>query len=222
MSVIIRSLGDGPSPILVDHHHSLCIIIFIIHACSLCNCVSLINHPPENQSGATYAILSPISTSHLGVGNSISHAYNNSRIPSSRSHEDILARVLAARLPHLKLLTSLQDRPEATISKAESCGLIDVPFADLVTQSDVVLSILPPSWAVWRATEIIAHKPDKKPIFVDANSVSAGIVGYISSILETKGIPFIDGCIIGIPAGDDFSSIPKLYLSASPELEDLM
>ncbi|XAO23719.1 hypothetical protein I312_102499 [Cryptococcus bacillisporus CA1280] len=114
------------------------------------------------------------------------------------------------------------DRPEATISKAESCGLIDVPFADLVTQSDVVLSILPPSWAVWRATEIIAHKPDKKPIFVDANSVSAGIVGYISSILETKGIPFIDGCIIGIPAGDDFSSIPKLYLSASPELEDLM
>lgn len=108
--------------------------------------------PPENQSGATYAILSPISTSHLGVGNSIRHAYNNSRITSSRSHGDILARVLAARLPHLKLLTSLQDQPEATISRAELCGLIDVPFADLVTQPDVIFSILPPSWSVWLAT----------------------------------------------------------------------
>lgn len=52
-----------------------------------------------------------------------------------------LARVLAARHPHLKQLTSLQDRSQATISRAESCGLINVPFADLIAQSDVILSI---------------------------------------------------------------------------------
>lgn len=52
-----------------------------------------------------------------------------------------LARVLAARRPHLKLLTSLQDRSQTTISRAKSCGLINVSFADLIDQSDVILSI---------------------------------------------------------------------------------
>lgn len=134
-----------------------------------------------------------------------------------------LARVLAVRLPHLKLLTSLQGRSQATISRAESCGLTNVPFADLIAQSDIILSILPPSSAVSLAKEVVAHvATEKKPIFVDANAVSPETAAQISSIFEAKEIPFIDGCIIGFPATEDFSSIPKLYLSASPEREDLM
>lgn len=134
-----------------------------------------------------------------------------------------LARVLAARRPHLKLVTSLQGRSQATISRAESCGLINVPFADLIAQSDVILSILPPSSAVSLAKKVIAHvKPEKKPIFIDANAISPETAAQISSIFEAEDIPFIDGCIIGFPATEDFSSIPKLYLSASAERENLM
>ncbi|OWZ68922.1 hypothetical protein AYX15_00378 [Cryptococcus neoformans] len=35
--------------------------------------------------------------------------------------------------------------------------------------------------------------------------------------LKLKIFPFIDGCIIGFPATEDFLSIPKLYFSASAE-----
>ncbi|OXG54772.1 hypothetical protein J010_00104 [Cryptococcus neoformans] len=101
-----------------------------------------------------------------------------------------LARVLAARRPHLKQLTSLQGRSQATISRAESCGLINVPFADLIAQSDVILSILPPSSAVSLAKKVIAHvKPEKKPIFTDTNAISPETAAQISSIFEAEDIP---------------------------------
>lgn len=160
----------------------------------------------------------PLPTGHL-----TRHAYIHSSLPLSRSHGCSLARVLAARRPHLKLVTSLQGRSQATISRAESCGLINVPFADLIAQSDVILSILPPSSAVSLAKKVIAHvKPEKKPIFIDVNAISPETAAQISSIFEAEDIPFIDGCIIGFPATEDFSSIPKLYLSASAERENLM
>ena len=39
-------------------------------------------------------------------------------------------------------------------------------------------------------------------------------------ILKTANIPFLDGCVIGLPAKDGFD--PKVYLSCAPEFEGIM
>lgn len=91
-----------------------------------------------------------------------------------------LAHVLAACLPHLKLLTFFQGRSEVIISRAESCGLTDVPFAHFVASRTLYYQFYPPVGLSGWPQKIIVHvKQDKKPIFVDANSISPKIAGYI-------------------------------------------
>lgn len=73
-----------------------------------------------------------------------------------------LAHVLAARLPHLKLLTSSQGRSEVIISRAESCGFTDVPFADFVTSRMLYYQFYPPVGLSGWPQKIIVHvKQDK-------------------------------------------------------------
>ncbi|KAK8864195.1 hypothetical protein IAR55_001441 [Kwoniella newhampshirensis] len=139
-----------------------------------------------------------------------------------------LARVLHQRQPHLTLLTSLTGRSQKTIDRATSCGLQNVPLPDLVSRSDLIISILPPSAATTLAKQIVSVLPtvtrvsSDPPIYLDANAISPDTVAAISKIVQEHGIPFIDGGVFGLPATEDGSSIPKLYLSAAPETEDKM
>ncbi|ODN79709.1 hypothetical protein L202_03633 [Cryptococcus amylolentus CBS 6039] len=131
-----------------------------------------------------------------------------------------LAHVLSLRLPHLRLLTSLSHRSPSTIARAAASGLVDIPMEQAVQEADVILSVLPPSEAVKLAKEVAGHLGEKKPVYIEANAVSPETVAHISSIFQPHNIPFLDGSIIGFPATNNLSSIPKLYLSSKPEWGD--
>ncbi|ORY32592.1 hypothetical protein BCR39DRAFT_523044 [Naematelia encephala] len=131
-----------------------------------------------------------------------------------------LARTLSSRLPHLTLLTSLSNRSASTVSRAESSGLTNVPLSELVSRSDIILSILPPSSATDLAKEIISHLPSNrsKPlIYADLNAVSPGTTSKISALLLEHDIVFLDGSVLGLPATETFD--PKIYLSCRAEFE---
>jgi hypothetical protein len=135
-----------------------------------------------------------------------------------------LARALHKRKPHYTLLTSLSGRSQASLERAESAGLENVPLSDLVARSDIIVSILPPSAAVDLAKDIATILPSVKrsqpPVYVEANAVAPDTVGEISTILSAHGCPVIDGCVIGGPARDGYD--PKIYLSSKPEWETTM
>ncbi|WWD17506.1 hypothetical protein CI109_101947 [Kwoniella shandongensis] len=139
-----------------------------------------------------------------------------------------LARVLHQRHPHLTLLTSLTNRSQSTLDRATASGLQNVSLSELVTRSDLIISILPPSAALTLAREIVEIIPTvtrqsvKLPIYIDANAISPDTVSDLAGILRLCKIPFIDGSVIGLPAKEDGSFVPKLYLSAAPEVEETM
>lgn len=135
-----------------------------------------------------------------------------------------LARALRQRKPHYTLLTSLSGRSQASIDRAESAGLQNVPLSHLVARSDIIVSILPPSAAVDLAKEIatvlLFVKRSRPPVYVEANAVAPDTVREISAILSAHGCPVIDGCVIGGPAREGYD--PKIYLPCKPVWETTM
>jgi 3-hydroxyisobutyrate dehydrogenase-like beta-hydroxyacid dehydrogenase len=144
-----------------------------------------------------------------------------------------LARTLHERQPHLTLLTDVSSRSESTISRSEAAGLIDTPLEEIVQRADLIISILPPSQALELAREVVAllqatprasntssgeqHGTVRPPlIYLDANAISPGSTTELSKILEPLDIPFIDGCVIGLPATPEGHD-PKIYLSSDPK-----
>ena len=132
-----------------------------------------------------------------------------------------LAHTLHRRLPHLTLLTHLSARSADTTKRSEAAGLKNVPMDELVSRSDVIVSILPPSAAKTLASEVTSiYKTVKRstpPVFLDANAINPGTVSEIAAILKPSGMPFVDGCVIGGPAREGYD--PKIYLSAAQEWE---
>lgn len=130
-----------------------------------------------------------------------------------------LASTLSTRLPHLTLLTSVSDRSKPTQDRASSSGLTNVSMQELVHQSDIIISILPPSSALTLALEIINLLPGRPqsspPIYVDLNAISPATSEIISSHLSSVSVEYIDGCVIGGPATVEPAYDPKIYLSSS-------
>lgn len=133
-----------------------------------------------------------------------------------------LASVLHARNPTLRLVTSITGRSSATLSRATAAGLTDVPLPTAVAESDLIVSILPPSAAVPLAREVAAllqaNPRSPPPIYVDANALAPATVSEIAGVLG-DGTPLVDACVIGLPpkaaeGGEGFSYEPTVYLSA--------
>jgi len=132
-----------------------------------------------------------------------------------------LARTLHIRQPRLTLLTSLSTRSQATLDRASSSGLHNVPLPELVDRSDVIISILPPSAAFTLVQEVITALPHRKSlipsVYIDANAISPTTVTQMSALLQPHKIPFIDGGVLGLPATDMWD--PKIYLSSAQQWE---
>src|SRR5687767_515549 len=110
----------------------------------------------------------------------------------------------ALRTHGYDVLTCLAGRGAATKARAQRFGIRDVPtLEDLVAQSYLVLSILPPESA--RATAravanaMIAAKCT--PPFADMNAISPETTRAVAAEIARAGAPFIDGSIIGSPPG---------------------
>lgn len=133
-----------------------------------------------------------------------------------------LAHTLHTRQSHLTLLTDVSGRSQSTISRSEAAGLINTPLAEIVQRSDLIVSILPPSEALALAKSFVSHLDGRPashspPIYLDANAISPASVKTLADILSPHNVPFIDGCVIGLPAREGHD--PKLYLSADEKWE---
>lgn len=103
-----------------------------------------------------------------------------------------------------------QSRSHKTRLRAEKHNLIEVEtLAQLCQSSEIVLSVCPPHTAQDVANSVI--KQGFKGCYLDANAISPQRAINIGQAMESNGIRFIDGGIIGGPAWNAKETI--LYLS---------
>ncbi len=118
-----------------------------------------------------------------------------------------------------KVITCLDGRSHRTKDLARAAGIADVPtLEELVTNSDLILSILVPSEAVGLARRVAGalRSTGANTLYADCNAVSPGTVKEIDSIITGAGGRFIDAGIIGGPPSDNQS--PR-FLASGPHAD---
>jgi 3-hydroxyisobutyrate dehydrogenase-like beta-hydroxyacid dehydrogenase len=107
-----------------------------------------------------------------------------------------------------RVLTSLEGRSAASVTRAREAGMEDASL-DALVACDFLLSIVPPAVAMDTAQRMAAvlERASVRPVYIDCNAISPDTVGEIERMLAPTGAPFVDGAIIGAP------SSPKFYMS---------
>ena len=115
----------------------------------------------------------------------------------------------------LDVVTCLAGRSEETRVRARRADFRELPDLDaLVSEADLVLSILPPTDAPALAREVAAAmvRTGSAPPFADCNAVSPETTRAIGETIGAAGAEFIDGGIVGAAPGK--SDMPvRLYVS---------
>lgn len=115
-----------------------------------------------------------------------------------------------------RVVTALAGRSERSHRLAAAGGLEDVgTLMDLVGQTSLVLSIMPPGAAETFAVAAAEAMQQKgaTPAFADCNAVAPATARRIGDIVGSAGGAFIDGGIIGAPPGR--VAPPRLYVSGA-------
>jgi 3-hydroxyisobutyrate dehydrogenase-like beta-hydroxyacid dehydrogenase len=119
----------------------------------------------------------------------------------------------------LRVLTCLKGRSERTRMLAREAQIEDVPnYADLVANTDMILSILVPEQAL-NTARVVAdamRHGGRRTTYVDCNAVSPGTVKAISEVITAAGSRCIDAGIIGPPPRQP--GVTRFYASG-PEVE---
>ena len=98
------------------------------------------------------------------------------------------------------VVTVLAGRSDETRMRAGRAGFRDVPdLATMVSEADLILSIMPPERAESFAREIAAAMKavGAAPIYADMNAISPMTARRIADIVGAAGADFIDGGIVG-------------------------
>jgi L-threonate 2-dehydrogenase len=113
-----------------------------------------------------------------------------------------------------RVLTSLAGRSEASARRANAAGATVTDDATLIAEADMFLSIVPPSVAGATAERFLPfiEKAARKPVYIDCNAIAPQTLASIAKMFSGKGLPFLDGSIIGAAPRPDGSS-PRLYMS---------
>lgn len=117
----------------------------------------------------------------------------------------------ALRSNDYRIVTYLKGRSERTRALARNAGFeICQTLTDLVSEADLILSILVPSEAVTAAAEVSKAivESNSDVYFADCNAVAPETVKQIESNIVSAGGKFIDGSIIGLPPGKE---VPRFY-----------
>lgn len=117
----------------------------------------------------------------------------------------------------IRIVACLAGRSERTQKLAAAAGFEDLPSLEAVaSQSDLILSIMPPSSAVdaARAMAKAIKASGKKPSYADCNAVSPQTAQKAADIIAGAGAPFIDAGIIG-PGPGTREKPTQLYVSGS-------
>lgn len=101
-----------------------------------------------------------------------------------------------------RVITCLEGRSARTRALAEKAGIIEVPtYRQLVTESDLVLSIMVPAQAM-SAAETVAEAlrgTDTPLTYADCNAIAPQTVRTLGKVLTSAGGTFVDASIIGPP-----------------------
>lgn len=117
----------------------------------------------------------------------------------------------AANHGDIRVIWASEGRSDATRERASKARLEDVGSQDrLIAESDIIISVCPPSSAEDVARAVSAAK--FRGIFVDANAISPERMTRIEEIVSVAGAEIVDGGIIGGPAWEAGSNT-RLYLS---------
>ncbi|MGF1504951.1 MAG: NAD(P)-dependent oxidoreductase [Chloroflexi bacterium] len=100
----------------------------------------------------------------------------------------------------LRVVGCVQGRSERTRHLAENAEIeLLSSYADLVAESDLILSILVPAEAV-KAAEFLAHHfTGARVTYADCNAISPETTRHIGRIITDAGADYIDASIIGPP-----------------------
>ncbi len=102
------------------------------------------------------------------------------------------------------VLTYDRDRGEVSRQRGANAGVASVAsMAELVTQAELIVSIVVPSAATAVAAKVagaVTTAGRKDLLFLDANAISPMTAEEIARILRPAGVEFVDGCIIGAAA----------------------
>jgi 3-hydroxyisobutyrate dehydrogenase-like beta-hydroxyacid dehydrogenase len=91
-------------------------------------------------------------------------------------------------------------RSAATHARAQSHALVDAhSLAELCRTCSIIISVCPPHAAEEVAQQVLAHA--FKGLYVDANAIAPQRALGIGAALAARGVAFVDGGIIGGPAG---------------------
>ena len=123
------------------------------------------------------------------------------------------AKILTGR--GVEVLTYAKDRSETTRQRADNVGVKCVPsIATLVEDADLIVSIVVPSAAKRVATKVakaVTKSGRKDLLYLDANAISPMTADAIGQVLQSSGVNFVDGCIIGSATKMDKGAV--IYVS---------
>jgi len=100
-----------------------------------------------------------------------------------------------------------EGRGAATKERADAAGLTGVALAEIVTRSDVIVSVCPPHAALDVARQVAGFRG----LYLDANAISPGTAREVAAIAEAGGASYADGGIVGPPPVAPGAT--RLYLS---------
>ena len=104
------------------------------------------------------------------------------------------------RAQGIDVIAVLAGRSDETRMRAKRAGFRDVPDLEaLVSEADLVLSIMPPDRAERFAGEVAVamRRISRAPAYADMNAISPMTSRRIADVMAAAGAPYIDGGIIG-------------------------
>jgi len=113
-----------------------------------------------------------------------------------------------------RVLTSLEGRSAASVSRAQAAGVEIFDDAEMIEQAELVLSIMPPSatgTTVERFLPLI-KRSQGKPMFLECNAIAPQTVIALSKPFAEQGLRFGDAAIIG-PSPKTRGTGPRFYMS---------
>jgi 3-hydroxyisobutyrate dehydrogenase-like beta-hydroxyacid dehydrogenase len=102
----------------------------------------------------------------------------------------------------LNVITCLEGRGNITRLRAQEAGMHDVASLDrLVSESELILSVLVPSQALTMAQSIAdsVRRTGRHPAYADLNAIAPQAAKRINTVMTGVGVVFVDAWIIGSP-----------------------
>ena len=115
----------------------------------------------------------------------------------------------------LRVITCLAGRSQRTRNLAKKAGLEIMPnLSELVKKADIILSILPPEFAVEQAVQVAAamKSVNTYPDYVDCNAISPATAKKVAATFNGLTTNFVDGGIIGLNPVKE-AGLTRLYVS---------